>query len=181
MNDYTLSVYGTAQLLARLQSLADFWSSTELQTLLEDTKNSLIRLARKAVPKKSRLLSRKIDGIVENFGSNNPRVRFGIMNLNEAKYAKYIEEGAPPHSIMPRTKKWLRWTTKGPRGERVSTPPGIVADPGLTQVFRKHVFHPGNKPQPFIGPQINIIRPRFLKALARVLQAKLSGQGGSTA
>lgn len=179
--DFTLSIHGTQQLAARLDAMTDFWTSPELRTMLEDTKNALVRLTRKAVPKNSRVLKGAVDGVIEDFGSKNPRVRWGIMNLQQAKYAKFVHDGTDPHPIFPRYKQVLRWTTKGHRGERVPTPPGIRVPTGLTEVFRDWVFHPGNKPNPFVTNQLAVIRPRFLMAIARLMKAKLSGQGGAPA
>lgn len=56
-----------------------------------------------------------------------------------APYAGYVEDGTRPHEIRPRTKKALRWPSRGG--------PGGWA-------FAKRVMHPGTRPQPFMAPAL---------------------------
>lgn len=54
------------------------------------------------------------------------------LDENIAKYGPMIHMGTPPHVILPRYKKVLRWSG------------------GDGFVFAKHVRHPGTKPDPFL-------------------------------
>jgi HK97 gp10 family phage protein len=163
---------GVKDLGRRLELAKGFIRSMELRKVLEDASNTMGAMARKAVPKKSYLLHSKIFSEVRAFSTDNPHIVLGTV---KSTYAKYVEEGTKPHAIRPRVKKWLYWQSQGPRGQKIPSAPGIIGPKGF-ETFRKEVWHPGTKAQPFIGPTVERIRPRLVLAISRVLNNYLKGQ-----
>lgn len=173
MSEAKLKIVGTKEFMESILDYPRFMRSTRLYKFLWTTKNLLVSMARKMAPVKSRLLKSRIDGYIEGFGTMSPKIVYGVSNLRNSSGYNYgiaMEEGAKPHFIFPRRKRWLRWSSRGYRGPRVGTPPGVFGPPGLSETFRQFVHHPGNAPRPFIKPQLERVRPRFVAGLLRHLE-----------
>lgn len=163
---FSVRVFGDKELLQKLDKVANFHSSESLKSILVDASNMLVLLARDKVPTRSYLLHSSIRAYQKDFGTKNPSIVFGAY----VRYAGYVEEPTRPHVINPRVKRFLHWGTKGIRGERVSIPHGIIPPAGVVEIFRKGVYHPGTKAQPFFNPAIDRVQPRLVLAVKRALQ-----------
>ncbi len=75
----------------------------------------------------------------------------GFTTYPDVYYAKYVEEGTKPHTILPRHTQALRWF--GPWG---------------APIFAKRVEHPGTKPTHFIKRTREQCR-KLLKTLWQIL------------
>jgi hypothetical protein len=75
--------------------------------------------------------------------------------IAQADYAKYVEFGTKPHTILPKRRKALK----------IPTPEGYI--------FRKKVSHPGSKPYPFffanLQDRARKVAVEFMKALEGVI------------
>jgi hypothetical protein len=75
--------------------------------------------------------------------------------IAQADYAKWVELGTKPHTILPKRRKALK----------IPTPEGYI--------FRKKVSHPGSKPYPFFFANLQNRAKRvaveFMKALEGVI------------
>lgn len=165
--EMTVTVVGDKRLIRTMQGLKGFFKSRELRRVLEDAKNTLVRVARNESPKRSRLLSRSIGGRVEGFGSDNPRVRMG----SSVSYAPVVELGSKPHPIFPRNKKTLFWTVYDSPQTRAK-----LKGAALVFSFWPGGMHPGTKPQPFMKPAYGVAKPRLMAALLRIVRSKLRGE-----
>ena len=166
-------ILGTPELLKKFESLKGFSRSQRLFQVFEEAKNTIIPLARREVPRRSYVLHNSIGGRVErDRGGWNPRI---IIDAR-AKYARWVEEGTRGgYEIRPKTKRWLRWANNG-NNSKVITAPGINPPPGLTEIFRKSVIHPGIKAHPFLAPAIERVRPRLMLAISNLLDETMKGQ-----
>jgi len=75
--------------------------------------------------------------------------------IAQADYAKFVEFGTKPHTILPKRRKALK----------ISTPKGYI--------FRKSVSHPGSKPYPFffanLQDRAKKVALEFMRALEGVI------------
>jgi len=120
----------------------------ELQTRLERIKPdrdfmrnlglSAIREQKLLVPRKTGNLGRSI-----GLGSISPTA---VQTVAGAAYAVFVEFGTKAHTIVPRTKKALRFALGA--NARLSGAPRK----GAPVVFAKRVRHPGTRPKPFMVP-----------------------------
>lgn len=76
--------------------------------------------------------SGNLERAVDTRFSNHGLVGTVFLNKNRAPYGPFVHEGTPPHEIVPKTRKALRWVG------------------GNDFVFAKHVNHPGTKADPFL-------------------------------
>src|SRR5690349_21769732 len=130
MAEVQITIIGHEDLMRKFVALQGFARSARMLQVLTDAANTLVAMAQKDVPVgngDARVpgmgyhLRSKIFGEVLDFGTDNPKIRFGTA---DSGYGRYVEEGTRPHEIRARNKQWLRWTTNGPRGPKVPTPPG---------------------------------------------------------
>lgn len=172
-------VVGANELSQKVQTVKGLLQSNRYRTLLEDTKNVLVALARNDVPRRSSLLYNRISGRVEGFGTDQAKIVYGVIGPVESKIATYgaaQEYGAKPHPIYPNRRKVLVWYSKGFRGEKIMAPGlGVVPPAGATKHVRRWVFHPGNPARPYLRPQLGKVRPRFIMALTRLINETLKG------
>lgn len=164
MIEITAGIIGDKKVLGKLSALGGFFKSSRLRLLLEDTKNKLVSLARSNAPKKSRLLANTIIGRVEDFGSQDVKVRVA----SPVAYAPYVEFGTKPHVIRPLNKKVLFWYKYATGKQPLVSKSGKEAS--LVFTFRNEVWHPGAQAQPFFRPALHTLKPRFAKALLRVVR-----------
>jgi hypothetical protein len=115
-----VQIKGIRQLRDRFDAIDD------LGPLMRDIALSAIGEEKKLAPVKTGNLRRSI-----HVGHIAPRYAEVVASAN---YAAYVEFGTQPHEIRPRTKKVLRWKTKG--GYR----------------FARVVQHPGTRAQPYMIP-----------------------------
>jgi hypothetical protein len=175
-NHITVTVVGDKALLAKMASIKMFFQSPELKTVLEETKNRMLRLIWDLAPRKSRFLVGSRSGQVEGFGTSNVAVRAGV----GAYYAPYVEYPTKPHPIIPRSRKSLFWTLYNNSQNSVkfvgrSSTTGIDrSKAGATFTFSRGVRHPGTQAQPFMKPMYEQVKPRMLQAISRILKAKLA-------
>lgn len=168
MTDLRIEVVGDKALYARMAALRGFFQSRELKVVVEEAKNRLVRTARDAAPRKSRFLVRSIEGVVEGFGTDNVAIRVGSV----ARYAPHVEFGTKPHPIVPRSRKSLFWVRYA-GGAQVNRIRGKEATETVF-TFARSVNHPGTRPQPFLNPALDAVKPRFLQALERLLASKIA-------
>jgi phage gpG-like protein len=75
--------------------------------------------------------------------------------IAQADYAKWVEFGTKPHTILPKRRKALK----------IPTPEGYI--------FRKRVSHPGSKPYPYffvnLQDRVKGVALEFMKALEGVI------------
>lgn len=164
MVDVRIEVVGDKALYARMAALRGFFQSRELKVVAEEAKNRLIRTARDAAPRRSRFLVRSISGEVEGFGTRNLAIRVGSV----ARYAPHVEFGTRPHPIVPRSRKSLFWVAYDTPQTRAK-----MRGAGAVFTFAGAVNHPGTKPQPFLYPALDAVKPRLLQALERLLAQKM--------
>lgn len=159
-------VVGDEQLLNTMRRLKGFFRSTGLRRLLTDTKNVIVSGARQLVPRRSRLLHRNIVGALEGFGSENVAVRVGTA----VHYGAHVELGTKPHVILPKGRKALYWV-------KYDSPENRPSLKGAAAVFQfaAMVRHPGTKPQPYLFPTFEKVKPRFLLALKNLIGKELAG------
>ncbi len=182
---FTIQVSGTAELIAKLQQLSYLPKSPRMRALLEDAGNAYVVLAMQDVPKATRFLKASINHKVEGWGSDNPGVRIGAGGPG-AGYAYYVEVGTRPSVRFARQRRFMHWFMEGgktlqvPFGPRGTTAYGVsIASGSAESVFAKKVRHPGTRPQPFFFKQMELIGPRFLEALARLINEDMAVGGPS--
>jgi len=83
-----------------------------------------------------------ISGVALEFGSNVP-------------YAKFVEDGTPPHLILPRRATRLRFESRG--GDIVYSP---------------YVHHPGTKPNPFARRAVERMSPLIAESFKANVEAE---------
>lgn len=122
-------------------------------------------------------LSRAITSFVEVAPS---AVRSIVGVLATVAYGMIQERGGttPPHTIVPRRKKMLRWVNRGLQGPLLLQKSGKVSKRNAGMfIFARVVKHPGSQipGRPFIGPAITsntgFIEARWRAAIERGLNA----------
>lgn len=191
-NDVEVFIFGTEKLMAKFRQLEGFLQSPDFYGLLQDAGQAYVNLAKKAAPisaspsstgngklVRGGALRSSIHHTVEQFGTPNVRVRIGAGGPG-ARYARYVEQGTKPSARVPVNKQWMFWMEDG-AGRTVNTPwfrsKGAMAD-GWTAHFRKFVWHPGTRAQPFFFKQMPIVTQRFMSALTRLINQKFREQQG---
>ena len=172
MAQVEVKLYGTPELLKKMQNVQGFFQNPKLLSILTDAKDAYVLLAQIDVPKRTRFLRSSIHGVVEGFGTTDPRVRVGAGGAG-AGYAKWVEEGTKPHPIFPIRRKWLHWFEDG-SGASVPIPYGVGGTDKYNSRFSKGVQHPGTAAQPFFYKQMRIIGPRLTQALSRLLGEEMN-------
>ena len=98
--------------------------------------------------------------------------RYRILRLQAswgptAKYAPFVEYGTAPHAIMPKTKPFLAWPSGGTSGQYVESKSGKryykSGAAGSYHFSRRGVWHPGTKPNPFMGAIAEKSEPRIME------------------
>ena len=171
-----VKVFGTPQIMAKLDAIKGFSSSPQFRAILEDTGEAYVLLARQAAPKETRTLAASINKTIENFGTPRPRIRIGI-DQRASRWAHYVERGSGPSSRIARVKKYMHWFTDGAGGKTIQMPYGMKGQTGFTSNFAKWVMHPGTKAQPFFFQHLEKIVNKLRTAIHRSLN-KIIGEKG---
>lgn len=115
-----MPVQGARQLQARLRAIKpDAKLTAELALVM-------LREQKARAPVRTGNLRRSIV-----LGAVTPR---SAQTVARAAYAAAVEYGTRPHTILPRSRKVLKFNVGG------------------REVFARKVNHPGTRPQPFMGP-----------------------------
>ena len=140
--------------------MADIDGQPELNRRLAaitDTRKLLGRVGLQAVAYAKQTVPRKT-------GNLGRTIRLGTVTDTEAQiiaggqggvgYARVVEFGSKPHDIYPRRKKALFFTTSGSHARLTGSVSNRFrgGNRSSSEVFAKHVRHPGTKPQPFLMP-----------------------------
>lgn len=169
-------LFGTPNLIEKLNVLKDFSKSPRFRAALEDAGQAYVLLAREKAPKASRTLVSSIGHEIRNFGTPEVQLRIGFDN-RASRWARHVEFGTGPSSRVPRTKKYMHWFTDGPGGKTIQEPWGMRGQNGYTSNFAKWVMHPGTKAQPFFLEHLPNIRNRLIRALHRIMNEELNTKG----
>ncbi len=186
-NPTQVILYGTPELMAKLNKLSYFSKSPRMRALLEDAGNAYVLLAQTDVPKQTRFLKSSIHHKVIGWNSDNPGVRVGAGGAG-SKYAFYVEVGTRPSIRYARNRRFMHWFMEGAktlqvpysaRSERAFAASMVTGT--AYSVFAKKVKHPGTKPQPFFFKHFPLMATRFMSALARLLDDDMKAVGESPA
>jgi hypothetical protein len=106
----------------------------EVRAILLDVKRAaLLRVSNNVLRRRTGTLARAIGRIFRI--QTRPHGVTGILGVGgEARYARYLEHGTRPYTIVPRRRKALRFEVAG------------------ETIFARRVQHPGLKPHPFWLP-----------------------------
>jgi hypothetical protein len=112
-----------------------------------------------------RYQDRSEDGLTKSIGgrvmSSDSGGAEGIFEAT-AEHASHVEEGTPPHEILPRSKRALHWNT------------------GSGDVFAGRVEHPGTQAQPFMEPASKVVDEVARREIEIDLTARLQRLLGGT-
>jgi hypothetical protein len=128
----SVTVKGLTQLRSRFEALKPS------PTLMRNLALSAVREQKKLVPRRTGNLGRSI-----GIGAVTTRTAETVATAN---YAVFVELGTKAHTIVPRTKKVLRFAVGG--NATLSGRPRT----GGQVVFARRVRHPGTRAQPFMVP-----------------------------
>jgi hypothetical protein len=174
-----VQVFGTQELMAKLQKLQNFMKSPRLKALCNDAGEAYRLLAYQAAPKDTRTLAASIGYLVENFGTPDLKIKIGF-DERASRWAQFVEFGSGESTRYPRMKRWMHWFTQGD-GKTVQTAVyGLDGVGGYKSHFAKKVKHPGTKAQPFFFKHMPTIREKLVRGLQRLIQEELDSAGRGT-
>lgn len=174
---FQVRVLGTKVLLAKINKLEGFTKSPRLRGLFEDTGQAYVIRARRDAPRATRMLVASMGHQVTNFGTPHIRLRVGFDN-RASRWARYVEFGSGPSVRFPRLKRWMHWFSMGEGGKTIQEPWGLQGQGGYTSNFRKHVRHPGTKPNPFFLKHLPEIRKLLLLGIKQAIDEELRAAAG---
>jgi HK97 gp10 family phage protein len=166
---FEIKITGDKEVFAKLLKLKELFESQELRRVMEDSKNRMVFIANRMAPKRSRALASSImqASRVEGFGTKNVSIRVGTPLL----YGLYQEKGTKPRTYGPSVRQVMFWTDYDSPQKRLffNMPGGKGKRVGAVFHFAKVVHHPGNPPHPFIRPAVDIVKPRLMAAVKRLI------------
>lgn len=183
-----VEVFGTPALMKKLNALKGFLQSPAFRSVLEDTGQNYVDLAKRAAPVSRSpgatglvaggALRGSINYAIQNFGTNFVTVQVGAGGPG-ARYAMYVEFGTEPSMRVPINKRFMHWIEDG-AGRTVNFPwvPGATYPQGggWNDKFRSFVWHPGTRAQPFFFQHLPIVTDRLMRALARTINSEFARQ-----
>lgn len=180
MNEpFQVRVFGTENLMAKLNTLESFHRSPKLRALLEDGGEAYVILARRDAPKNTRMLVAAMHHEVRNFGTPLVQLRIGF-DERASRWAQYVEFGSNSSIRRPRLKKYMHWFSAGHGGKTIQQPYGLKGQDAYYSNFRRVVRHPGNKAIPFFLKHLPFIRDRLLNGMVRILNEEMNRSGSDS-
>lgn len=181
-----VKVFGSEALMKKLRALENFFGSDSFKGILEDVGQAYVNLAKADAPISRSpgatglvaggQLRNSINYAVEEFGTPMVTLRIGAGGPG-ARYAQYVEEGTKDSIRMAVNRKSMFWMEDG-AGRTVNIP--WVGPPpsgsGWSTHFRKVVWHPGTRAQPFFFKHAERISTRLMLAIQRTINAEFAKQ-----
>jgi HK97 gp10 family phage protein len=166
---FEIKIKGDKEVFDKLSKLKGLFQSEGLRRVLEDSKNRIVFIANRLAPKRSRAMANSIpqSSKVENFGTKHVTIRVGTPYA----YGVYQEKGTKPRTYGPAVREVMFWTDYDAPGKRLSivTPGGKRKLVGAVFHFAKIVHHPGNPPHPFLRPAAELVKPRLMAAVKKLI------------
>lgn len=179
-----VKVFGSEELMLKLRSLSNFFGGDTFKGILMDAGQAYVNLAKADAPISRSpgatglvaggALRGSINYRIEEFGTPNVTLRVGAGGPG-AGYAQYVEEGTRDSVRMAINKKTMFWMEDG-AGRTVNVPwsGSPPAGSGWTSHFRKVVWHPGTRAQPFFFKHADNISGRLIMAITRAINAEFA-------
>lgn len=181
-----VKVFGSEELMAKLRAIGNFFGGDTFQGILNDAGQAYVNYAKADAPISRSpgatglvaggQLRNSINYRITEFGTPKVTLEVGAGGPG-AGYAQYVEEGTRDSVRMAVNKKTMFWMEDG-AGRTVNIP--WVGPPpagsGWTSHFRKVVWHPGTRAQPFFFKHANNISNRLIMAIQRAINAEFNAQ-----
>jgi HK97 gp10 family phage protein len=166
---FEIKIRGDKEVFDKLSRLKGLFQSDALKRILEDSKNRIVFIANRMAPKRSRALANSIaqSSRVENFGTKHVTIRVGTPFV----YGIYQEKGTKPRTFGPEVRRVMFWTDYDSPQKRLfmSMPGGKRQKVGAVFHFADVVHHPGNPPHPFLRPAAELVKPRLMAAVKKLI------------
>ncbi len=182
-----IKVFGSDELMIKLRTLTNFFQSEGFRGVLEDAGQAYVDLAKREVPVSRSpgatglvaggALRNSINYRVAEFGTPGVRLEVGAGGPG-ARYASYVEEGTKDSIRMAINKQVMFWQEDG-AGRTINQPFTGVKGSGWSNHYRKIVWHPGTRPQPFFFKHADKIAQRLIAAISREITRQFRGYLGT--
>jgi HK97 gp10 family phage protein len=182
-----VKVFGSEELMQKLHALGNFFEGDTFRGILEDAGQAYVNLAKAEAPisrspgatglVSGGALRNSINYQVEEFGTPQVTLRIGAGGPG-AGYAQYVEEGTRDSIRMAINRKVMFWMEDG-AGRTVNVPwtNGAPTGTGWTAHYRKVVWHPGTRAQPFFFKHAENISTRLMMAITRAINSEFNKLG----